>query len=125
MEALTIDWDNASVSVTPRGLLEVEVALRSAPDADWTLLSGYVRALSGKGIVSAELNRSLVQLQIDADADVHAIKDALAAALDEAVKEAESDRRKRQEASAEIQARIDKAEESAAAVQARFRQPLD
>jgi hypothetical protein len=122
--ALSVDWDNATVSPTATGLLWIEVAFGPVPDgAELRLLSQALNELSEEsGLVEgAHLKGNLIRLHIAPDADVPATKRALAGKLDEYNDQADERLRAAQARSAEIEAKRAKAEAAASEVRAQLR----
>lgn len=122
--ALSVDWENVSVSPTVTGLLWVEVTFGPVPEgAELGLLSEAVGELSKEsGLVEGvHLSGNLIRMHIAPDADVPAVKHALAVKLDVFADQADQRLREAQARSAEMEARRAQAEASVAQVQAQFR----
>lgn len=125
--ALSVDWQNASVSPTATGLLWVEVTFDPLPEgAELGLLSEALGELPRESglIEGVHLRENLIRLHIATSADVPAVKRALAVKLEEYAEQSDRRLQQAQAQYAEIEARRAQAEASVAEIQAQFREAL-
>lgn len=126
MVPIPLDWQNAEVSPTETGLLEVAVRVGSLPrGAAIGGLSDALRSLGAPAgpIVSAGARGMDIRLSVSGSADVEAVKSALATRLEKFAEEVETRRGEVEVESAKIAAERAKEEAVAQAMQARFRLP--
>ncbi len=122
--ALTVEWQEASVSPSGDDLL-VGVTFGPVPkDAEYMLLSQTLGQLADRGgpIRKIDLSGNAIRLQITANADAQGIQRSVTAKLDEFVALSERRRKDAESQAAQAQREREQAEAAAEQMQARFRE---